>query len=169
MTAHHRKKIHKLAKKLSKSTAGSPEYLRQYHKARREVEKKLTDDQRRRYKTMAKEWSEKKLPQNMQRRYVHGNDSSRLDQCDFLRTSSMSKKGPRAVKEFTRSVYNQFGMRVIVLAAFIDIENDPSIAVYVQCSIYVRFSQSRVVSITMTKMAGHLSRPVIKTGINTKW
>jgi hypothetical protein len=118
---------------------------------------------------MEKEWSEKKLPQRMQQQYIHGNDSSRLEQSDFLCTSMMAKNGPQAIKEFTRSAYNQFGMCVVILTAFVDNEGDPSITLYVQCSIYVRFSQSRVVSITMTKMAGHLSRPVIKTGTNTKW
>jgi hypothetical protein len=79
VTAHHQKKIHKLAKKLSKSTARSLEYLWQYHKAHCEVEKKLTNNQHQQYKTMAKEWSEKKLPQTMQRWYINNDDSSRLD------------------------------------------------------------------------------------------
>jgi hypothetical protein len=140
VTAYHRKKIHKLVKKLSKSTAGSPEYLGQYHKAHNEVEKNLTDDQCQEYKVMAKEWLEKKLPQWMQQQYIHGNDSSRLEQSDFLCTSMMAKNGPRAIKEFTRSAYNQFGMCVVILAAFVDNEGDPSITLYVQCSIYVCFS-----------------------------
>lgn len=40
----------------------------------------------------------------------------------------MAKQGPRAVKEFASSAYNQFGMRVVVLAAFVDGEGDPSVA-----------------------------------------
>jgi hypothetical protein len=43
----------------------------------------------------------------------------------------MAKQGPRAVKEFTSSAYSQFGMRVVVLAAFIDGQGDPSIALWV--------------------------------------
>jgi hypothetical protein len=39
----------------------------------------------------------------------------------------MLNRGPRAVKEFTSSVYKQFGMRVVVLGAFIDSDGDPSI------------------------------------------
>jgi hypothetical protein len=39
----------------------------------------------------------------------------------------MSKKGPKAVKEFASAAYKQFGMRVIVLAAYVDSEGDPSI------------------------------------------
>ena len=40
----------------------------------------------------------------------------------------MDRKGKRAVREFTSSVYRQFGMRVVVLAAYADMEGDPSIA-----------------------------------------
>lgn len=74
----HRKKIHKLAVKLSQTAPGTPGYLRSYNTARSQVEKKLTDNQRQTYKAMAKDWSEKKLPPRMQQRYVHGNDSGRL-------------------------------------------------------------------------------------------
>ena len=31
----------------------------------------------------------------------------------------MSKHGPKAVKEFTSVAWNQFGMRVVVLAAYL--------------------------------------------------
>jgi hypothetical protein len=43
----------------------------------------------------------------------------------------MDKCGPRAVKEFTSSAYRQFGMRVIVLASFMDQEQGPSVALWV--------------------------------------
>lgn len=78
-----RQKINKLAVKLSKDAPGSPEYLRCYNAARKKVEEKLTDEQRQNYRAMAKQWSEKKLPPMMQRRYVHGSDSSRLELTDF--------------------------------------------------------------------------------------
>lgn len=74
----HRKKIHKLAVKLSQNVPGSAGYLGSYNTARRQVEQKLTDNQRQKYKAMAKEWSEKTLPPKMQQRYAHGNNSSRL-------------------------------------------------------------------------------------------
>ena len=76
VTAMHRKKIHKLATKLSRNTPGSLDYLKHYNKARKQIERKLSDDKRREYKAMAKEWSEKKLPPKMQRRYVHCNGFS---------------------------------------------------------------------------------------------
>ena len=40
----------------------------------------------------------------------------------------MSKHGTKAIKEFTSTAYNQFGMRVVVLAAFLDDEGDPSMS-----------------------------------------
>jgi hypothetical protein len=67
---HHRK-INKVAVKLSKDMPGSSGYLCNYQKARRQVEAKLTDNQRKKYRSMAKEWSEKRLPPKMQQRYAH--------------------------------------------------------------------------------------------------
>jgi hypothetical protein len=43
----------------------------------------------------------------------------------------MSKHGPKAIKEFASSAYNQFGMRVVVLAAFEDVEGEPSMTLCV--------------------------------------
>jgi hypothetical protein len=121
----HSKKINKRAVKISKNVPGSTDYLSNYHKARAQVEAKLTDEQRQMYKAMAKEWSEKKLPPRMQQRYVDGDDFSGLELPDFS-ASMMIKHGPRAIKEFASIAYNQFGMRVVVLAAYIDGEGDPS-------------------------------------------
>lgn len=39
----------------------------------------------------------------------------------------MAKNGPKAVREFTSLAYKEFGMRVVVLAAFLDSQRDPSI------------------------------------------
>jgi hypothetical protein len=83
LTAMHRVKINKLAMKLSQNSPGSPIYLRYYTKARAEVEKNLTENQRQKYKAMAKTWSENKLPPEIQRRCVHCNDSSRLELAYF--------------------------------------------------------------------------------------
>ena len=77
LTVKHRKKIHKLALKLSKSLAGSPAYLASYKTARSQVESNLSDKRRQKYKALAKEWSEKNLPPKMQQRYVRSNDSNR--------------------------------------------------------------------------------------------
>jgi hypothetical protein len=38
----------------------------------------------------------------------------------------MARSGPKAVKEFTSSAYKQFGMRVVILAAFADGDGDPA-------------------------------------------
>jgi hypothetical protein len=39
----------------------------------------------------------------------------------------MKKRGPAAVKEFTSAAWNQFGMRVVVLAAFMK-DGHPSVS-----------------------------------------
>lgn len=67
----HRQKINKVAVKLSKDAPGSSSYLSNYQEARRQVEAKLTEAQRQKYRAMAKEWSDKRLPAKMQQRYAH--------------------------------------------------------------------------------------------------
>jgi hypothetical protein len=91
LTVMRRKEIHKLAVKLSKHPAGSPRYLSSYKLARTKVEKKLTDDQRRKYKAMAKEWSERKLPRKVQHRYVRGNYSRMLQLADFYKYDAQER------------------------------------------------------------------------------
>jgi hypothetical protein len=39
----------------------------------------------------------------------------------------MAKHGPKAIKEFTLSAFNKFGMRVVVLTSFMH-EDGPSVA-----------------------------------------
>jgi hypothetical protein len=80
----NRRKIHKLTLKLSQSPAGSPRYLSNYSRARHQFERKLSEDLRRKYKAMAKEWRKNKLPRKIQRRYVHRRDSSRLELTGFF-------------------------------------------------------------------------------------
>ena len=74
----HGQKINKEAQKLSQSTAGSDSYLRSYSTALKKIEKQLTENQRQRYRMMAKESLEKPLLPEVQKRYVHRNDSSKL-------------------------------------------------------------------------------------------
>jgi len=42
----------------------------------------------------------------------------------------MRKNGTRVIKDFTSAVWRQFGMRVVVLAAFVD-DEDPSMSLWV--------------------------------------
>ena len=74
----HRVKLHKMAVKLSHNTSNPPHYLSRYNRARSKAVRKMTDNQRQTYEAMAKEWTENKLPPEVQQRYAHGNDSSRL-------------------------------------------------------------------------------------------
>jgi hypothetical protein len=41
----------------------------------------------------------------------------------------MSKHGAKAVKEFVEASFNQFGMHVVILAAYIDTEKDAEVVV----------------------------------------
>ncbi len=122
----HHQQIHELALETLQDKPGSPCYISSFSKACCQVEEQLTDLQCQKYKALAKEWSEMKLPQKMQMQYSYSNESSQVESTNSPPTSMMNKHGPRAIKEFTSSAYNQFGMHVVVLAAFIDAEGDPS-------------------------------------------
>ena len=95
-----------------------------------------------------------------------GNDSSRLGLIGFfLRASIMSKRGPRAVREFTSAAWNQFGMRIVVLVAFLE-DGEPAILLWVEGPIllYSCFSQFQTASITTRTAGGRLSGKVLMTG-----
>jgi len=77
-------KIAKLAAELSKSPPGSASFLHTYKLACTQVNKKLSKRTRQKYKAMAKEWTEKRLPLRMQQLYVYGNDSCRLEANFFV-------------------------------------------------------------------------------------
>lgn len=124
VTAMHRQEIIDKAVGLSESRAGSASFLKRYKEARALVEKEFPEGQRQKYKAMAKEWSEKPLPSQLQQEYVHGNNSSRLYLTDSPSLSMMTKSGTKAIKEFSSAAYNQFGMRVVVLAAYVNEKNE---------------------------------------------
>ena len=57
----------------------------------------------------------------------HGNDSTGLKSADYW-YSMMKNHGTNALKEFTRTMFNQFGMRIVILGAHID-HHDDNVAV----------------------------------------
>jgi hypothetical protein len=63
------KKIYQLARELSKDTAQGESnfHLNNYHKAWQQVEAELSEEEYQRYNHIAKEWTEKKLPKDMQK------------------------------------------------------------------------------------------------------
>jgi hypothetical protein len=43
----------------------------------------------------------------------------------------MAKHGKRTMKEFSSAVHNQFGMRIVILAAYVDEDGDSAITLWV--------------------------------------
>ena len=83
----------------------------------------------------------------------------------------MEKNGTKAIKEFTSLVHKEFGMRIVVLAAFVDRDGDPSMSLWVYVSVCFSSHMHLTLRIdltTMTKMAEHLSRTVIQIGDDLK-
>ena len=40
----------------------------------------------------------------------------------------MLKRGPKAIKDFTTAMYNQFGTHIVILEAFLDGEKQPAMS-----------------------------------------
>jgi hypothetical protein len=43
----------------------------------------------------------------------------------------MAKHGTKAVKDFTSNVYKEYGMRIVVLAAYVDTEGEHAMSLWV--------------------------------------
>lgn len=69
VTNLHREEIDKAAVMLSGHPSGSGPYLQNYRRAFNEVEGEFTESERRKYRVMAKEWTERQPPPKMQQRY----------------------------------------------------------------------------------------------------
>ena len=108
-----------MAVELSKANTGSNAYLTSYAKAKNQIEEKLTENERKKYKSLADRWSNNELPSGVQEQYVYGDDSSRLKLADYC-GSMMKNHGADALKEFTLTMFNQFGMRIVILGAHFD-------------------------------------------------
>jgi hypothetical protein len=121
------KDISNLAIELSKANTGFNAYLSSYAKAKNQIEKKLTENEHKKYKSLADKWSNNELPSGVQEQYIYGDDSSRLKLADYY-TSMIRNHGTDALKEFTLTMFNQFGMQVVILGAYFN-HKDSNVAI----------------------------------------
>jgi hypothetical protein len=77
----------------------------------------------------------------------------------------MAKHGARAVREFTSAAYGQFGMRIVILAACLDIDGEPAVSLCVRGSFFMHFSQFPIASTTTTRTEEPHSRTACLTGV----
>ena len=84
VAVEYRKQIYALALEISENSPKPLHFLSSYNMAFKRVEAGLTDEQRQKLKVMATEWSQTKLPSKVQRKYVHGINSSRLELTDLF-------------------------------------------------------------------------------------
>jgi hypothetical protein len=54
----------------------------------------------------------------------------------------MAKHGTGAVKDFTSRVYGEFGMRIVILAAYVDTEGEHTMALWVYYAPFIRISHN---------------------------
>ncbi|KAF8263632.1 hypothetical protein EI94DRAFT_1703843 [Lactarius quietus] len=99
----HHEELDKMAAEMSGCKAGSPAYLRCYKKALNIIEDRMDDDD--------KKWTEHKPPPRQQLRLFH-------------------KHGQITLKEFSESLYLQFGMRVAILGGYCKAKGEPAIILH---------------------------------------
>jgi hypothetical protein len=120
-----------MALSLSGARAGSGEYLSCYRKALKTLEVGLTEETKAKYTAQAKKWTEDKPSPRQQHRYVHTHHSCRHAGTNPHQPRMMEKHSMGTFREFSRYAYNQFGMRVAILAAYCDGDGDPAITLFV--------------------------------------
>jgi hypothetical protein len=123
-----REELDNLATEMSGSKSGSIPYLGHYKLALKKIEAELSDESRIKYKAQAMKWTDEKPPPSEQRRCVHVNLSSRRQFSKSHWASMLEKHSVRVFREFTESVYSQFGMRIVIFAGFQDRDGDPAIS-----------------------------------------
>lgn len=131
MVDHHRTELGELAAKLSGSKPGSAAYLGCYKRAFRRIDDALDEETRVIYRAEAKKWTEEGPPPEQQKMYV----CTILLSDDKRQTSMLprmfAKHGLGTLQEFSELMYQQYGVRVAVLAGYVDQLEEPAIVLYV--------------------------------------
>ncbi|KAF8257949.1 hypothetical protein EI94DRAFT_1708448 [Lactarius quietus] len=107
----HWEEIDKLAAEMSGAKAGSPAYLGCYKRAIKTINDQLDKETRVKYRAEAKKWMEHKPPPQQQQ---------------WL----MEKYGQSTLWDFSVTMYNQFGVRVVVLAGYCDGDGESMVMLY---------------------------------------
>ena len=124
-----RAQIDALASKLSSSTSGSIPYLTHYKSAVKMIKEDLSEASRSKYHAMAKKWTREGPPPSEQIRCVHISRPNRWQALKlFYRESLLEKHNKRTFCEIIEAIYKQFGMRVVIFAAFRDREGDAAMS-----------------------------------------
>jgi hypothetical protein len=119
-----------MAAEMSESKAGSARYLGCYKKAVKVINEGLDENTRERYRAEAKTWTEQKLPPRQQQRYVHANHSLWMKLTESHQLRMFEKHGINALRDFSETMYRQFGMRVAILGGYCNGEGEPAIMLY---------------------------------------
>jgi hypothetical protein len=76
------------------------------------------------------------------------------------------KHGISTIRDFSESMYRQYGVRVAILGGYCDGDNEPAIMLYALNAIYRthNLTTHHTAMITITSWAGLPSKHVTKTG-----
>jgi hypothetical protein len=123
----HRKELDEMAVEMSESKAGSAAYLGCYKKAIKTINEGLDEETRVKYRADAKKWTEQKPPPRQQQRYVHADLSIKWEVSKSHQLRMFEKHGMGALRDFSESMYHQFGVRVAILGGYSDADGEPAI------------------------------------------
>ncbi|KAI9438332.1 hypothetical protein H4582DRAFT_2057761 [Lactarius indigo] len=104
----HRKELDKMALEMSGSKRGSAAYLGCYKKSIKVISQRLDEHTRVKYRAEAKKWTEQQAPPRQQQRMF-------------------GKHGINTMRDFSESMYRQYGVRVAILAGYCDSDGEPAI------------------------------------------
>ncbi|KAI9456959.1 hypothetical protein BJY52DRAFT_1187564 [Lactarius psammicola] len=96
---------------MSGSRPGSAAYLGCYKKAVKIINERLDEETRVKYRAEAKKWTEQRPPHGQQQRMFE-------------------KHGINTMREFSESMYHQYGVRVAILGGYRDADDEPAIMFY---------------------------------------
>lgn len=121
-----KQQIEDLCRQKTNSEPGSKSYLAGYQKALASVVDNLGEEEVEEYSAMAKVWNNTSPPVDVQRRYVSVYISYRTVSQWVPRMAELH--GAQYVKEFSKQMFMQLGMRVLVLSAHHDTTGTLSLA-----------------------------------------
>ncbi len=114
--------ITRIIEDLSGADPGTDEFMKFYQKGVTQYAEEYVDkEDKAQLVKKAAEWTEKAPPEEVQRRY--GDDRESSDWAHNYHWHSVAtKKGRRYMREFAEEMFQQAGMRVFIMAAYVDID-----------------------------------------------
>lgn len=116
-----------MAVEMSGSKAGSAAYLGCYQRAIKSIDQRLDEETRVKYRAEATKWTEQIPPPRQQQRYVHVSRSIQWEATKSHELRMFEKHGISVIRDFSKAMCRQFGVRVAILGGYCDGDGEPTV------------------------------------------